>query len=191
MTSDKVTYLYMDGVIADFMEGFINIHGRDDLMDGFQRGEFPTTWDFNGEFGNEETWWDKVDAAGEVFWEYLNAYNWTGRLVMEIEMTQIPWYICTTPRFSKSCLAGKYGWLKHHLGKFDLIMARDKFRLAHQNALLIDDNDRNCTKFHKAGGQTILFPQPWNENRDLVDDRMSYTLHCLEVFANGVTLANV
>lgn len=191
MKSNKVIYLDMDGVLADFMEGFINVHQRDDLMDAFRRNEFPTTWDFNGVFGDESTWWDKVDEAGEIFWEYLNAYQWVNRLVMEINMTGIPWYVCTTPRFSRSCMAGKFAWLEHHLDKFNLIMARDKWRLAHEDALLIDDSDKNCTKFHKAGGQTILFPQPWNNNRELVSDRMSYTLHCLEVFAGGLTLANV
>jgi 5'(3')-deoxyribonucleotidase len=191
MTSDKVIYLDMDGVIADFIEGFINVHRRDDLLEKFYADEWPTTWNFDNEFGPEQDWWKTVDEVGEVFWQYLNAYKWMGRLIMEIEMTGIPWYICTTPRLSKTCLAGKLGWLEHHVGKFDLMMIKDKYRLAHKDALLIDDADTNCNKFHKAGGQTITFPQSWNSNRDLVKDRMPYTLHCLEVFAKGATLANV
>ncbi len=191
MISDKVIYLDMDGVIADFIEGFINVHDRDDLMMKYKVDEWPTTWNFDDEFGPEPDWWKKVDEVGELFWEYLNAFKWANRLIMEIELTGIPWYICTTPRLSKFCLAGKLGWLNHHVGNFELMMVKDKWRLAHENALLIDDADMNCNKFHKAGGQTCLFPQPYNSNRELVAHRMDYTLHCLETFNSGVTLANV
>lgn len=192
-STDKVIYLDMDGVLCDFMEGFINVHERDDLIEPYHRGEWPMTWDFGGEFGEEKDWWDKIDAMGEFFWENLNAYQWVNRLIMEIGMTGIPWYICTTPRLKKSCLAGKLTWLNHFLGEgiFNMIQIKDKYRLAHKDALLIDDNDRNCNKFHKAGGQTCLFPQTWNENRELINHRMSYFQHCLETFASEVTLANV
>jgi 5'(3')-deoxyribonucleotidase len=192
-TSDKVIYLDMDGVLCDFMEGFLNAHGRDDLMDKLKAEEWPMTWDFGGEFGEQDNWWPKIDAMGELFWEYLNTYWWTNKILMEIGATGIPWYVCTTPRLTKNCLAGKLTWLNHMLGEgnFDLIQVKDKWRLAHEKALLIDDNDKNCIKFHKAGGQTCLFPQTWNENRDLINHRTTYFQHCLETFASEVTLANV
>lgn len=186
-SSDKVIYVDMDGVLADFVEGFINIHDREDLMEKFKQDTWPTTWNFDNEFGPLDTWWDKIDAVGELFWEYLNTYWWTNKLLMEIGATGIPWYVCTTPRMTKTCVAGKFLWLDHMLGvgNFKMIQIEDKWRLAHEKALLIDDNDKNCNKFHKAGGQTCLFAQPWNENRDLVDHRMSYFQHCLDTFASG------
>ena len=40
--------------------------------------------------------------------------------------------------------------------------------------LLIDDNDTNVDRFRERGGRAILFPQPWNRNHSLAEDRMSY-----------------
>lgn len=190
MKSNKVIYLDMDGVLADFIEGFINIHGRDDLMDKYKNGNWPQTWNFDNEFGPLDTWWDKIDEIGEIYWEYLNAYQWSNRLVMELEASEIPWYVCTTPRLTPNCLSGKLKWLQHHLGNVDVIFAKDKWRLAHSNSLLIDDNDINCKKFFKAGGQTCLFPQPWNAKREEAQYRMDVFLQALESFKEEKTLAN-
>lgn len=191
VSTDKVIYLDLDGVIADFTEGVFNAHDREDLVAKHSSGDWPIDWNYHGELGEPDAWIKKVEELGEVFWEYLNAYQWKNRLIMALEETGIPWYICTTPAPIPSCLSGKMKWLQHHLGKFNLIMIKDKWRLAHQNALLIDDNDTNCDKFFEAGGSTILFPQSWNANRDLVTERMDYFLKCLNVFSQETTLAIV
>ncbi len=43
-----------------------------------------------------------------------------------------------------------------------------------RQSILIDDNDKNCRDWELAGGYAILFPQPWNANRDYCDDPMGH-----------------
>lgn len=167
--ANPVIYLDMDGVIADFIERLLWQHGRGDLVAKYERGEFPNDWLLGGELGTEEDIWKPVTKAGEYFWTEINPYPWTHEVVEAVRRTGLDWYICTTPYTTPHSYSGKIKWLDKHIGKYKVIMMKDKYLLAHDNAVLIDDNDRNCDRFEEAGGHSILFPQPWNENRNLID----------------------
>lgn len=171
---DPVIYCDMDGVITDFIEGLLWQHQRRDLVELYEQGSFPSDWLLGGSLGTEEDIWRPVSKGGKFFWENLNPYDWKDELLTRIRLTELPWYICTTPYKSGNSYSGKVAWLDKHVKFYDVIMMKDKYLLAHENALLIDDSDRNCQRFVEAGGNAILFPASWNNNRDKIDHRMEY-----------------
>lgn len=76
----------------------------------------------------------------------------------EICILTCPYKFCTTK--------GKLLWLKKHLLRFirsgKYILTPEKRFCALPHAILIDDCDKNIAAFRAAGGQGIVFPQPWN-----------------------------
>lgn len=168
MQQNPVIFLDMDGVLADFMDPLLKVHNRYDLLAKYKAKQFPMTWDIEGELGTDAELWAPVDAAGAAFWSDIPAYPWMKRLISTIQDTDIPWYICTHARHTSSSYSGKVEWLHKHLGADfeNIIMTKHKHLLAHENALLIDDNEHNVNSFKAHGGNACLFPQIWNENRN-------------------------
>ncbi len=64
----------------------------------------------------------------------------------------------------------------------DYVIGPHKHLLAKSGGILIDDSDTNCQKFRLSGGTPILFPQPWNEMRHLIDKRLKHTLQMVDYF---------
>ncbi len=161
-----VIYLDMDGVIADFVKPLIKAHGREDLIEAYEAGEYPKTWNMDDELGTEEELWVPVDALGEAFWDDIPPFSWTSKLLSIIKDEKIPWYICTHARHTPGSYSGKVRWIHKHISPTfkNIIMTRHKHLLAHSNALLIDDNEQNTEMFTIHGGNSFLFPQSWNSN---------------------------
>ena len=161
---EKVSYLDMDGLICNFCRGLLKAHNRQDLLEEEAKGIFPTDWNFGGKLGTEYYLWKPVDIIGEEFWENLEPYPWMEEVLTILEDSGIKWYLTTCARNDPASYSGKMKWIHHHLGGFfqDVIMIKDKYLLAHENALLIDDNEDNVHMFRDCGGQAHLFSQPWN-----------------------------
>lgn len=72
--------------------------------------------------------------------------------------------ICTRPYPSPNCLYGRSVWLQENFGVgiADTIYMHDKWELAKEGTLLIDDNLENCQLFADMGGNSILFPTTYN-----------------------------
>lgn len=185
-TKGKTIYLDMDGVFCDFVEGLLISHGRFDLIDRYRNHEFPKDWMMEDELGDDKELWKPVDEDGFGFWMNLNPYPEMEDIIEVVKSTGIPWYICTTPRNTSDSYAGKIDWIKRWLGDdFDkVIMCKVKSKLANPNTMLIDDNDENCLKFRKAGGNTFLYPQSWNTNSGLIQHRLGYLEQALYHFRN-------
>jgi 5'(3')-deoxyribonucleotidase len=64
--------------------------------------------------------------------------------------------------------ADKDWWIHHHMpGVFDVknvIFATRKHFLAAPGRLLIDDGKHNIEAWREAGGSTIVFDRPWNQD---------------------------
>ena len=160
-------FLDMDGVLANWTGSVCRLFDRDpeQVMRDWPEGEAKLN-KVLGVSGNEL--WRRLDAAGQGFWDGLEPYPWANELV-ELCRGMGEVVILTSPSYDPGCLAGKLSWLQDffHDRKFrDYIITNKKSLLARDNSLLIDDNDGHCEKFEKAGGQAIVFPQPWNSARE-------------------------
>jgi hypothetical protein len=55
-------------------------------------------------------------------------------------------------------------------------MGSPKFLCAKPDNILIDDSDKNCNSFIKAGGKAILVPQPWNNQYSFKGPKVPYVM---------------
>ena len=153
----------MDGVLADFIGGACRVHGRDSqaVLQGWPRGEAHV----DAVLGMTlDVFWRRIDAEGTAFWEGLAPYPWFGGLLGWLESTGLPWHICSSPSRSPASAAGKMAWLYQHVHPRmrDFALTPRKELLARPGVVLIDDNERFVSRFKAAGGEALLFPQPWN-----------------------------
>jgi len=135
-------FLDMDGVICDF-------NGRFKEMIGRSPKEFESLY-------GTEAFKEKVLEKGEEFWSEM---NWLpdGKLLWNYLKKYSP-NILSKPLDPVKCVNGKIGWLYKHLGRnIAYNFSTEKEEYAHEYAILIDDNEDNCTAFRNAGGKAILY----------------------------------
>lgn len=164
-------FLDMDGVLADFMGGAFKAHGRE-----YNAAEYPKgCWEIADHWQmpvNE--FWAAIHADPH-FWESLLPYGWASDLMELACEYGKEVKIITSPARSPSCYSGKRSWWgKVVPAKIELIICKSKQLIAAPNRLLIDDGDHNIDAWRAAGGQAIVFPQPWNDHWHLSDDPMAY-----------------
>ncbi len=156
----------MDGVLVNFNKHASEVHNR--------------PYEPNTEYMLEEEWritskqfWKPIDALGGQFWIDLEPYSWFDEL---IELAKGSFCIATTPSHAASATEGKVQSIQKLFGsKFrDYFITPRKWLLGGINRILIDDLESNCEKFERQGGTAILFPQTYNMNKHLVNDRMEY-----------------
>ena len=162
----------MDGVLVDFVTAALRLHDRLEVLQDWPAGE----WDMSEVMGiSGPEFWGPIAEAGADFWATLEPYPWCDDLFELVESTG-PWCILTSPSGDPFCAAGKIAWLQRRFGRGfrRFLIGPPKWVCARPDQLLIDDNDTNVDRFRERGGRAILFPQPWNRNHALVEDRMSY-----------------
>jgi 5'(3')-deoxyribonucleotidase len=172
-------YLDLDGVCVDFNRAAIEAHGLDsgDVLTRWAtsyRGQFFTYEVLNMEMAH---FFDHLHTLGEAFWIDLEPYPWFETLYERLsEIGHV--IFCTTPTQSPACVAGKLHWIQDRFGVDfqDYILTPHKDRLAHANAFLVDDSDRNVERFRSRGGNGVLFPQIWNSNHEVEDDPVEYVI---------------
>ena len=169
--------LDIDGVLADFVGQAGKLFNYDPAV--------VTTWDYYGQIGQtEETFWEAISAAGSDFWATIPPYEWMRTLHAQCEL-HAPTVLLTSPSKCPWSPHGKTRWIQKHFGKNfrRYRMGPAKEFCAAEHTILIDDSDANVAKFEQHGGQTILFPQPWNANRDYAHDPLAYTFKELARFS--------
>lgn len=179
-------FLDMDGVVSDFISASLRLHARLDALDAWPPGER----DIPKVIGvSKGLFWKVIDAQGGDFWASLAPFPWMAELIALVREFG-PLTVLTAPSLSPSCVEGKVRWLYEHFPKengkrfTDFLIGPRKDLLAQLGRVLIDDADANVEAFRAAGGQAILFPQPWNRNF-AIHDRLSYVrcelerLNCL------------
>ncbi len=163
----------MDGVLCDFVSAAMRVHGS-----SYDASLWPAGSDELFEIlgVSVATFWQKIDQfdAEQGFWSRLKAYSWHHDLIAMVE--PFGFTIATSPSRDPFCAAGKIQWLQRHLGeRFNAYMVgMQKFLLAAPGRILIDDRDRECDRFRDAGGESIVFPQPWNSNHTRCQDRLVF-----------------
>lgn len=179
----KKIFVDLDGVLCDFVDAASIVNGCGGLPAHWPPGEY----DVAAVLGlSSARFWDFILNEGVSFWQNLAIYPWANDLlglVSEAEYT-----ILSAPSLEGGPdeVAGKIWWMNNHLGPRrrhilfsvgpfrNYVLTPRKHLLAGSGRVLIDDCDANAKRFSDAGGRSITFPQPWNNNWDLADDRIGH-----------------
>lgn len=166
-------FLDLDGVIADFTGGACAIHGQPD---------YPVTqWNWYREWGlSGNAFWRPIKEHPDFYGFYVRKYEWADELREQLAILDRV-VIATANPLHPGLAASKTQWILDNMGDhFTVQMGNEKELFAGPGRILIDDCDANVEKWRANGGEAVLFPQPWNENADVVDKRLSYVFWCLE-----------
>ena len=152
-------YCDLDGVIANFVEGAIEVADLPLTHDQV------TQWDFFKLYMSSEEFWARVHAQS-CFWEDLPVYPWAHELVEALRAFGEVVF-CSDPTLDDESATGKIRWLKRHgfmkpNGK-NLILTPNKWMLARPTRALVDDYVGHLIPFAHHGGEAIMFPQRWND----------------------------
>lgn len=170
-----IILLDVDGVICNFIDGIIKLHNwpinHDDV----------SCWDYHKTFNvsDRDMWKPTEDGK---WWTTLDEYEWAQELVSKLRSYDEVIF-CTSPNLDSSCPSQKVKWLRdkgfmpHYKNEYQI--GKRKELNAKSGAILIDDSDKNVERYRGHGGIAILFPQPWNKNKNYTVDRVNYTLQCL------------
>lgn len=159
-------FLDLDGVLADFCQGYI-----DHL-------KVPITPDDVNHWGYILNWWKETTGKGVgAFWEQFDEDFWAElkptkefQKIIDLVEPHHP-IILTAPPITTGpatyhAVRGKVRWIRKYLpycfydGRF--LVGPCKEACASRFSLLIDDSYDNCIAWKQQGGAAILVPRPWN-----------------------------
>lgn len=179
----KQVHIDMDGVLCDWVGGVCDLLGKHRILTlgCWPRGEYEieSTFDMS-----TDRLWNLINRQGIDWWSHLDPLPHIVPLIDLVSEFSAPISILTSPGVCEYAATGKFRWIKQHLPQYQerLYLCRDKYLMANEDRLLIDDNDDNCRRFREEGGQAILFPQPWNEKHIYSNRPMESVKHQL----NGI-----
>ncbi len=173
-------YLYLDGVLADFMSAAIRVHGKDpEAM--YRDWQLAGKYELDKVLGlTPDQFWERIDgfnagtpydaapapkyAPGADFWISLERYPWAEALWTWCN-ARASTYVMTSPSRHPGSSFGKVRWLQNWLGPTfrNYILAPKKGHFGQPGSLLIDDNEGSVLAWQNRGGEAILFPRLWNE----------------------------
>lgn len=170
-------FVDLDDVLADFVGAALDLHGRRDALATWPPGK----WDIAEVLGmTDAAFWGPINGR-TAFWQTLELTPWAVPLNDALRSTGIPWTIATSPTHTAECVTGKVQWMQHYFGRDfarHAMIGAAKHLLAKPGHVLIDDCDANVVAFREAGGEAIIFPQPWNcaHGYAAPDDKLQYVL---------------
>ena len=160
-------FLDLDGVIRDWDGGVYKLFEMEH--------QTPTDWGHVSrtickEYGiSERYFWEKQTAN---FWIGLKMLPGAGTILSLLPIDKT--CILTSPTLNNAGFSQQ--WIRNNLPEYfnskQYLIGPTKQFCAASDTLLIDDSDTNVEKFRKAGGNAILYPQPWNKNKDLIERRV-------------------
>lgn len=167
MRKIDTVFLDVDGVLADFDGGVSRWYELD--RDFTSKRSY--NYDYQKDFGmTDEDFWNGLT---EDFWSGLAKFPWADELVEWLE-GRFEVVLLTSPPRSGFGPSGKQLWIRENYPKIlqerRYLIGPAKKYCARPSALLIDDHEGNTKPFKQRGGNTVLFPQPWNKNRRVLKD---------------------
>lgn len=156
----KDILLDMDGVVANFVQGLIDTHEWNITHEEYD------SWNWHRKLMTDREMWAKTEVKD--WWLNLKPYPWANELYSKLSLISNIIF-CTSPNNDPECPSQKVKWLIKHNFMYNnnYQIGKKKELNAASGAILIDDSDDNIEKYREAGGKAILFPQPWNKNRDI------------------------
>ena len=160
-------FLDLDGVIRDWSGGVFKWFDVEPII--------PTNWDTTANYICKE-----CDISESYFWNKQDFNFWFGlkmfpraQEILDLLPTNKT-CILTAPTLNNA--GGTQRWIESRLPilfkKKQYLIGPAKHFCAAPDTLLIDDSDVNIKKFAEAGGNVILFPQPWNENKIYLENKV-------------------
>lgn len=170
-------YLDVDGVLANWVQGVLDRFKHEAEARGLTHDKV-NTWNIHELLGvTDNDLWDRIQD--EFFWANLAVYDWAYD-VHALCSEFAPVTFLTSPGDCPAAASGKMKWLQARFPGHQLIMTKDKEHVAGSGRLLVDDSEKNCTKWCLAGGTCVIFPQPWNRHAHVPPlSHLAHTLHFL------------
>jgi FMN phosphatase YigB (HAD superfamily) len=168
-----IIFLDMDEVLVDFTGGAAKVFG----LTVKEMGEKFGSWCSGDDF------WLRIRDYGERrFWEELEPLPWIAELLSFVRAFDERWMIVSAAKAKGrdgscySAYVGKLRWIQKwfppEFDRFEIVS--NKYLLAREGRLLIDDSKDNCDMFRKMGGEAILFPSRFNEAYMHYSDPLGY-----------------
>jgi hypothetical protein len=152
----KQLCLDMDGLLTDFQREMLRLHQPHGLV------YTDVNWNFWAQMGKtEKEFWQVADFN---FWSKLPWCPEGESLLTNIERIVGRKNICLLSSPGVGSMDGKEHWINAHIPEYNrqFMFGREKWRMADQHTLLVDDSDQNCIEFKNSGGHFVLVPRPWN-----------------------------
>lgn len=183
---NQTIYLDMDGVVADWVRGAMELHGQQ-LPIADVRWHIPVQMGFASEGG--PAFWTPMENPH--YWRNLSPLNdgmsLYARIVERLGAESLN--ILSSGR-CRCSVDGKLDWLRRWMPNHVdcAVFAHRKERVAGPGKILVDDHETNVERFVAAGGAAVLIPRPWNYRRDEcgwdgsfnVDDVWTELKRCVE-----------
>lgn len=163
MKGDFEILMDLDGVLVDFIRGVIEVHGlhktTEELYAGCPNKDIVEILNMPAAYFwkpmNEE-FWSKLEwlPDGEEILKYI-----------EKRFGQEHITLWTSPSLNHGCMDGKLRWVERHLPRYykhNIVFGHKKHLGARPDTILVDDMDKNVTKFVERGGKVVQPPRIWN-----------------------------
>lgn len=151
MNKEYTIFCDLDGVLADFNDGYYKLTKRD----------------IRGKFLTNKWFWDPIDKAGREFWANL---NWTidGKNLWEYIKKYNP-KILSAPSMKNDSRVGKHDWVNREIPGTTLLLrsAENKKEFANNTSILIDDRLENINDWIESNGIGILHKNAKNTIKQL------------------------
>lgn len=163
--TDKLEFLVdLDDTLLDWRGAAARIHGlfsyRNDLWNVCEAWEIP-----------DAAFWKPIHALGDDFYgRHVRPYPWAQNVLQLLDCCGRVILLSSPGPSTPLDYKGKAIARDLHFPGRKLCVWDEKFMLAADNRVLIDDSDANCAAFRLAGGHCIHFPQPWNDARRYVSN---------------------
>lgn len=148
--------LDLDGVVAAFVQGVCR---QFEVADPYLLPEH------RGNYNAIEMVLDWKHLE-EDFWAGLPKMSDADEIVRLVEERFGPENVAflSSPSHNRGCMPGKIRWIREHYPQLQrrFLFGPPKHFVAHPNAVLVDDYDKNVESFRAHGGRAILLPRIWN-----------------------------
>lgn len=155
---NKFILMDMDGVICNFVGGLIESHGWSILHDDWK------SYYHNRQMGiDDSVMWEPTRR--ENWWRELRPYPGAKKFIDAIRsILSFDIIYTTAPSNDPACESEKIHWLRDHgfMDGNDYVLTPHKYLLAGSGGILVDDSQDQVNNYRNAGGNAVLFPQPWN-----------------------------
>lgn len=168
-------FLDMDGVLVNWFEGAHKIHGKpwspgDDTPSGWRYTYGPEGWNFHDEEHFNVTYENLFNGMHREFWANLN-WHADGPAILGMCEEAFPGdvVLLTAPHLQDGVMDGRLEWIERNAPEYKrkVLIGYCKDAIAavgQENAILVDDWDRNINNWRKAGGMGLLCPRCWNSS---------------------------